>query len=65
MHKIYNTDGTYKEYSDDQVKIITVENIKEFENYKNGVNFYLKDGSVHFIANATVGKDGQSVTFNN
>lgn len=64
MERIYNTDGNYKDYSDDEVEIITItsDNIHRLDNYKDGVNIYFKDGTVKFIDDAKT--DGESVTFN-
>lgn len=63
MVKIYKQDGTYKEYSEDEVEVITItsDNLKRIESYKNGVNVYFKDGTIKFINNAKT--DGYSITF--
>lgn len=52
--RVYNQDGTYKDYSEDEVDTITItsENIVKMKNYKNGVNIIFKDGSIKFIDNA-------------
>lgn len=63
MVKIYNRDGTYKEYDEDEVEVITItsDNIKEIKNYRDGVNIYFKDGTIKFLNNANT--DGFSIIF--
>lgn len=62
MVRIYNRDGSCREYSEDEVDVITItaDNIAAMKNHNNGVNIIFKDGSIKFIDNAET--DGISLS---
>ena len=64
MHRIYNKDGSYQDYSDEEVKVITItnDNLDKLENEEDGVRIFFKDGTSEFFKGAYT--DGQSLEFN-